>query len=113
MIYLQNISGDQEVSIPWNGIPFIGGAPLYLDIKSTINLSSGEIPVSGLRRDRIYAHVKISLPEGLPDGEYEYTLTSHADEDVALSTGLLTIGGLTAPGEYEKSIEYEQYTAEE
>lgn len=49
----------------------------------------------------------ITLPSGIPDGEYEYSLT---DDDVVLSSGLVTIkGNASVPTEYNQDITYEQY----
>ena len=49
----------------------------------------------------------VELQEGVPSGEYEYTLS---DEVGVLSTGLLVVGDLEIPTEYNKEIAYEQYT---
>lgn len=52
----------------------------------------------------------ISLPEGIPDGEYEYILQ---DEDVVLSTGIIKIQGKVNPDEqFNKDIAYKQYETE-
>lgn len=50
----------------------------------------------------------ITLPEGIPDGEYEYTLQ---DDGLVLSTGIIKIQGHgDKPNEqYNKEIEYKQY----
>ena len=50
----------------------------------------------------------ITLPDGIPDGEYEYTLM---DADGVLSTGIMTILGANRhrKTEYEKDVIYEQY----
>lgn len=49
----------------------------------------------------------ITLPDGIPDGEYEYSLT---EGDSVLSSGLVTIkGNASVPTEYNQDITYEQY----
>jgi hypothetical protein len=55
----------------------------------------------------LYYKMMIALPDKIMKGEYEYTLS---DEVGVLSTGLLVIGDLEIPTEYNKEIAYEQYT---
>lgn len=55
-----------------------------------------------------YYNFDITLPEGIPDGEYEYILQ---DGEETLSTGIITIqGGVDYhKRQYDKTIQYEQY----
>lgn len=83
---------------------------LSITLRSTIDLSEEHTQtVSDLGTSGLYYNFPISLPAGLPDGEYEYTLR---DSDFPLSTGLLVIGEPTQPSEYQKEITYEQYETE-
>lgn len=82
---------------------------MTLTIKNTTDLQviySQE--VTDKQTSSQYFTFDITLPEGIPDGEYEYALT---DGEVTLSTGIMTIlGKASAPEQYEKDIQYEQYT---
>lgn len=83
---------------------------LYITLRSTIDLSRDHTQtVSDLETSSLYHRLAITLPEGLPDGEYEYTLR---DSGIPLSNGLLVIGENTEPDEYQKEITYEQYETE-
>jgi hypothetical protein len=53
--------------------------------------------------------VVVQLPEGLHEGEWEYTVTSG---ERVLSQGLLTVGTMPADKptvQYNKDIEYKEY----
>ena len=85
---------------------------MTLTIKSTIDLKvilSTE--VVDKRTSAGYYTFDITLPAGIPDGEYEYTLQ---DGDDILSRGIITIQGKqeVTKEQYNKPIEYEQYTGE-
>lgn len=106
MIYLKNITEEQEIFIPiasedrevWK---------VTLHIKSTI--SSDNFSIDGVVGigSALYYPMMVELSEDIPSGEYKYTLS---DEVGVLSTGLLVIGDLENPTEYNKEITYEQYT---
>ena len=108
MIYLQNTTESQVMFIPRNGVTPQGD--LVFKAKSTIDLEV-EInqAVTDLQTSDLYFYLAIELPAGLPDGEYEYTLSSEGD---TLSTGLLVVGDYSEPNEYDKNITYEQYETE-
>ena len=108
MIYLQNISEAQVALIPRNGVEPLGD--LVFKAKSTIDLAI-EINqgVIDLGTSEQYYNIAIELPEGIPTGEYEYTLYGG---DQALSTGLLVVGEYARESEYNKEITYEQYETE-
>lgn len=64
-----------------------------MTIKLFNNLTKREINLENLddiQDSRMFYHFNITLPEGLDDGEYAYTL--YDDEDVVKATGLLQIG---------------------
>ena len=84
---------------------------MTLTIKNTIDLNvilDTEVTDKGTSA-RFYTF-DISLPEGVPDGEYEYTLK---DGDTILSTGIINIRGRAENDtQYEKEIQYTQYKPE-
>ena len=108
MIYLQNTTDPQDLFVP-KDCTFPGG-DLVFKAKSTIDLDvKVSQEVTDLHTSDLYFQMEISLPAGLPDGEYEYSLMSG---DTILSSGLLVIGENSHPSEYNKEIQYEQYETE-
>jgi len=108
MIYLQNTSEESQVLfIPRNGETPEGD--LVFTAKSTIDLDEISLEVTDLQTSDLYFNIAVTLPAGLPNGEYEYTLMAG---DVPVSTGLLVIGDNFSPSQYNKEIVYEQYTTE-
>lgn len=106
MIYLQNTQEAQAVYVPKNGGETPGGDLVFkarnnIDLTNEIDLYVADLQVSDL-----YYYLAVTLPENIPDGEYEYTLSF---EETILSTGLLIVGETTQPSQYEKEITYEQY----
>lgn len=64
-------------------------------------------PVQDAESSRLNYMVEVTLPEGIQDGEYEYTLR---DESTILSTGLMTIGGYDVERkEYNEPVTIKQY----
>ena len=108
MIYLQNTTEAQVMFIPRNGETPRGS--LVFKAKSTIDLSM-EVNqvVTDLQTSDLYFNLAVTLPDGIPDGEYEYSL--YAGE-ILVSSGLLVIGENFRPSEYNKEITYEQYETE-
>ena len=108
MIYLQNITDSQVVFVPKNGA--VPSGDLVFKAKSTIDLavevSQGVID---LQTSDLYFRIAVTLPDGLPNGEYGYSLQVG---DEILSSGLLVIGENSHPSEYNKEIQYEQYETE-
>lgn len=108
MIYLQNITDPQEVFVPKDGAA--SGGDLVFRAKSTIDLDTKiDQPVTDLQTSALYFNIEVTIPEGLPDGEYEYTLLSGG---IPVSSGLLVIGENFGAEQYEKDIKYEQYETE-
>lgn len=107
MVYLENTSESQVIYVPRHGIAAAGD--LVFTAVNTIDLEAEIIEnVLDLASSERYYSLALHLPEGLPCGEYEYTLTGGG---TVLSTGLLVVGDTSAkPDEYEKDITYEQYT---
>lgn len=108
MIYLQNNTESQGVFVPKNGA--VPSGDLVFKAKSTIDLAV-EINqvVTDLNTSDLYFNLAVTLPAGLPNGEYEYSLMV---EETLLSSGLLVIGENSHPKEYNKEIQYEQYETE-
>lgn len=108
MIYLQNTEKPQVVFVPRNGA--YSQDDLVFKAKSTIDLEV-EItcPVTDLHTSELYYNLALTLSEGIPTGEYEYSLMSG---EMLLSSGILVVGEGTSPRQYEKEITYEQYESE-
>lgn len=109
MIYLQNTTESQVMFIPRSN----GDTPqgdLVFKAKSTIDLEE-EINqvVTDLQTSGLYYNLAVTLPAGLPDGEYEYSLSAG---EILVSSGLLVIGENFRPSEYNKEVTYEQYESE-
>ena len=105
MLYLQNTQEAQFLLVPRNGE--IPEGDLTFKAKSTIDLTlEMDLQVVNLDVSALYLHLAVIVPEGCPVGEYEYSVQVG---DQILSTGLLVVGELNKPSEYEKPIQYEQY----
>lgn len=108
MIYLQNTTDPQVLFIP-RSVETPEGSIVFR-AKNTIDLSVDvDVEVTDLRTSGLYYNVAVALPEGVPDGEYEYNLSVG---DTTLSTGLLVVGERKDPNEYNKEVTYEQYETE-
>ena len=106
MVYLENITTPQRAFIPLNGLSSLP-ENVQLKITGTVSVDEYDIPVSVVSLTEIYADVKVSLPEGLPDGSYEYRLMLGED---TVSTGCLQIGNYEINRkEYGRTVEYRQY----
>lgn len=105
MIYLNNITEEQEVFIPKVSVHReVWRVTFY--IKSTISSDSFSFDGVVSNCSALYYPMIVMLPEDIMPGEYEYTLS---DEVGILSTGLLVIGGHESMLEYNNDIRYEQY----
>lgn len=84
---------------------------MKLTIKNTTDLNAildTEVTDKGTSA-RFYTF-DITLPEGIPDGEYEYTLQ---DDGLVLSTGIIKIQGKGGTDkQFNKEIAYKQYETE-
>lgn len=80
---------------------------VVLRLKNTIDLDHKISAMTDGGSSSLYHTIMVSLLDNIAQGEYEYTLS---DEVGVLSTGLLIIGDLENPTEYNKEIAYEQYT---
>ena len=106
MIYLSNTTDAQPLFVPKSQQDVAGD--LTLVVKSTVGLETVvDVDAIDLQSSALYYRIAVALPDGLPDGEYEYTL---ADDHGALSEGIIYVGTLTAPTiEHDTPITYEQY----
>ena len=105
MLYLLNTQEAQFLLVPRNGE--IPQGDLTFRAKSTIDRTlEMDLQVVNLDVSVLYFHLAVIVPEGCPVGEYEYSVQVG---DQVLSTGLLMVGELDKPEQYEKPIEYEQY----
>lgn len=137
MLYLRNTTDLQTLRIPASG-PKVSGK-LVISLLNTINrgtptavsydpryaflLTKDGKYVQGAdglyivvatkydvrKTSGLYYFARVTLPEGMQEGEYEYTA---AIDDEVISVGLLIVGDRTAPIEENKNtVEYEQYNA--
>ena len=107
MIYLKNISYAQSLMIPRNGGIVTGEMSLVL--RNTTDQQETTLSVTDLNTSGLYFHLAVALPEGIADGEYQYTLK---DGNIQVSCGLLYIGDQQSPSQYERTITYQQYESE-
>ena len=107
MIYLKNISEEQTILVPKNGEMVTGDVTLVMC--NTTDHQEVTLPVREQTTSQIYVKMAVALPEGLADGEYQYTLM---DGNILVSQGLLYVGDLHPTSQYEKTIRYKQYESE-
>ena len=107
MIYLKNISYAQSLMIPRNGRIVTGEMSLVL--RNTTDQQETTLSVTDLNTSGLYFNLAVALPEGIADGEYQYTLK---DGNIQVSCGLLYIGDLQSPSQYDRTITYQQYESE-
>lgn len=107
MIYLKNISDAQILMIPKNG--GIVSGEMSLVLRNTTDQQENTLSVTDMSTSGLYFHLAVALPEGIADGEYQYTLK---DGNIQVSCGLLYIGDLQSPSQYERTITYQQYESE-
>lgn len=107
MIYLTNISDAQILMIPKNGRIVTGEMSLVL--RNTTDQQETTLSVTDMNTSGLYFHLAVTLPEGIADGEYQYTLKNG---NIQVSCGLLYIGDLQSPSQYERTITYQQYESE-
>ena len=107
MIYLMNISDAQILMIPKNGGIVTGKMSLVM--RNTTDQQETTLSVTDLNTSGLYFNLAVALAEGLADGEYQYTLK---DGNIQVSCGLLYIGDMQSPSQYERTITYQQYESE-
>lgn len=107
MIYLKNISDAQILMIPRNGGIVTGEMSLVM--RNTTDLQETTLSVTDLNTSGLYFNLAVSLPGGLADGEYQYSLMNG---NIQVSCGLLYVGDLQSPSQHETTITYKQYESE-
>ena len=107
MIYLKNISDAQILMIPRNGEIVTGEMTLMM--RNTTDLQETTLSVTDLNTSGLYFNLAVSLPGGLADGEYQYSLKNG---NIQVSCGLLYVGDLQSPSQHETTITYKQYESE-
>lgn len=107
MIYLTNISDAQILMIPKNGGIVTGEMSLVM--RNTTDQQENTLSVTDMNTSGLYFHLAVALPEGIADGEYQYTLKKG---NIQVSCGLLYIGDLQSASQYERTITYQQYESE-
>lgn len=97
MIYLHNTIEPQDFFVPKSRE---ASGRVRMTLPSVeLNICEESYPV-------LLHHLSVELPTGMKDGEYEYTLM---DEIGELSQGILVVGTIERPKEYDNTITYEQY----
>lgn len=105
MIYLENITEPQEVTLLTGGFK----GDFIFTLRSTVNLDTVVLSVSGVtRRDSGWTEFSVTLPEGMTPGSYEYTVSD--TEGHTISEGCARVGeyGGTVK-QYVKDETYTQY----
>ena len=107
MIYLKNIPDAQILMIPRNGGIMTGEMSLVM--RNTTDLQETTLSVTDLNTSGLYFNLAVTLPGGLADGEYQYSLKNG---NIQVSCGLLYVGDLQSPSQHETTITYKQYESE-
>lgn len=105
MLYLKNTTEEQLVHIP-KTINNRDVWEVVMRLRNTISSEDFSIAAVVCNESALYYTLQISLVEGIPSGEYEYSLSNEIGE---LSTGLLVVGDMESFVEYSNEITYEQY----
>lgn len=108
MLYLKNITDPQELMIP-RDYTQTSARSFSLLMTSTIDKISRSFNVLDDGSSDHYFKVSVSLPAGMADGEYCYSLL---ESGMIRSCGLLILGENERASEYNKTISYEQYYRE-
>ena len=105
MIYLENTTDAQPLFVPRSRADVVGD--LVLKVRSTVGLETVvDVEAIDLNTSNLYYRMAVVLPEGVAQGEYEYSLS---DDTGALSTGIIYVGELSRPTQHDTTITYEQY----
>ena len=95
MIHLDNSTTEQYVLLPRTGLEVPDADEQTLTLRSTVNArteDSEDVTID--QPDPLHIGVRLTLPDGLPDGEYDYRLTM---DGVTVGSGLALIGSLDSP----------------
>lgn len=107
MIYLKNTTERQTLYIPRTSrARELSGNDLFFTAISRMHSERIYFFCEDDMTSAIYHKMEVELPENIESGEYDYNLDDAFGE---LSCGLLVIGDIDTPIEYDNTIEYEQY----
>lgn len=105
MIYLSNTTDAQVAYVPRD--TNLAGT-LRFSLRSTIDRDTVvDAVVLDLKILLRYYAVAVQLPDGAPTGEYEYEMTAGG---AVVSSGVLVVASPDVVHEYNKTVQYEQYT---
>lgn len=106
MLNIANITTAQSIRIPIMYLPQANSWKLVL--RSVVdNETKYNASLMGVVLGHGYVTVTVTLPAGLPDGEYTYAL--HCGTDT-VGAGLATVGDYKhTPTKYNETIQYKQY----
>lgn len=107
MIYLAHTTEEQEVFIPKCKRNSEGS--VFLKLVGTISHAGMKGEVELIEETPLYYQIKMILASEIEPGEYEYEFYDMLD---VLSSGILVVVESNNAVEYNKTIEYEQYSAE-
>lgn len=84
-----------------------GGGRLELVLKSSVNLTEARFG-NGSRSGRsLYAEFPVALPQGAPEGSYEYRVEEGGE---TVASGVAQVGEYgSGDVQYERDTAYEQY----
>lgn len=105
MIYLKDIRTPQVMCIPKSWREASG--TISFNAKNTTAKAEFSFSASLEDTTMLYHKVRVTLPESIPSGEWEYVFSDMVGE---ISRGLLVIGDKDDAVEYYTITEYEQYT---
>lgn len=104
MIYIPNNSKiPQTVTIPVAS-PLSGA--FVFSLRSTVDRREVMTTSGTAGAKRLTVQVTATIPAGLPNGEYEYTLTQNG---AAVDTGVAILGAWAREKQYHENIEFKQY----
>lgn len=108
MLYLDHTTDPQPVRIPRE--EGSAGGTLFLTLRSTVDQSTVTLTPTVTGDGHHYFHLTAALPQGMTEGEYEYTLLADGE---TVASGLAIVGDYsTERTTYNNDITYEQYTTE-
>ena len=109
MLYLENITTAQPLSVPRARVDVSAAGALTLTLHSTVDLRDPVAAVTTTTVTGLYVTLGVTLPEGMPDGSYEYLLANAAGKEI--SRGIVIVGDFEPEDlkEFDKEISYEQF----
>lgn len=109
MIYLKNITAKQVLRVPVSGLGEGAETPTFVLRSTTDNREVYELAWQEGVQEVDYLRGMITLPDGLPVGEYEYALSEGTQ---VLGRGVAQVGdyaSVTVAPKEEETITFKQY----